>query len=45
MKEVLGDPRKTVTRPNQHRVDTTAMGIFEESVQGWPSSLAVADGT
>ena len=43
LKEVLGAARQPITRPNQHRVETTAMGFFEESVQGWPPNLGATD--
>jgi len=43
LKEVLGAARQPITRPNQHRVETTAKGIFKEFVQGWSPNLGAAE--
>jgi hypothetical protein len=43
LKEVLGAPREPVAGPNQDRVETTSMRIFEKSIQGWPPNLGSAD--
>jgi hypothetical protein len=43
LKEVLRASGQPITGPNQHRVETTSMRIFEKSIQGWPPNLDSAD--
>ena len=43
LQKMFGAARQPITRPNQHRVETMAMGIFEELVKGWPPNLGATD--